>query len=236
MNFSLYHHRKLSDIISIPKGLPELMADITKQVIKYQPQNLEEFLAEYLDALVQTREFLHIAETTVDDILINSLQIKELMRKTNMSLEQANQCCIVIRNEFSKHLSHIQNIESIKEFDVVKRLICECNLSVAQARRVSKIIEVSWHFFYHQNKTSLLNNNLHESRMKIEANDIAIKIQSPRDVEAEEAAIKIQSWFRELKTKEKDREEFKLMQKSAVMIQALSRGYIQRKKLNMPKK
>ena len=72
--------------------------------------------------------------------------------------------------------------------------------------------------------------------MKIEANDIAIKIQSPRDVEAEEAAIKIQSWFRELKTKEKDREEFKLMQKSAVMIQALSRGYIQRKKLNMPKK
>ncbi|CAG9803879.1 unnamed protein product [Chironomus riparius] len=230
MNFSLYHHRKLSDIISIPKGLPELMADITKQVIKYQPQNLEEFLAEYLDALVQTREFLHIAETTVDDVLINSLQIKELMRKTNMSLEQANQCCTVIRSEFSKHLSLIQNTKSMKEFDVVKRLIYECNLSIAQARKVSKIIEISWHFFYHQNKTSLLNNNLHELRLKKEANDITIKIQSPSSVEAEEATIKIQSWFRRLKIKEKEREQFKLMQKSATIIQALSRGYIQRKK------
>lgn len=236
MNFSLYHHRKLSDIIVIPKGLPELMADITKQVIKYQPQNLEEFLAEYLDALVQTREFLHIAKNTVDDILINSLQIKELMKKTNMSMEQAKQCCAIIRNEFSKHLSHIQNIESIKEFDVVKRLIDECNLSVDQARKVAKIIEVSWNFFYHQNKTSLLNNSMHESKLKREDNDINIKIQSPSDVEAEEAAIKIQSWFRGLKTMEKERKEFKLMQKSAIMIQALSRGYIQRKKLNMSKK
>ncbi|XP_070493504.1 uncharacterized protein Rsbp15 [Chironomus tepperi] len=236
MNFSLYHHRKLSEIISIPKGLPELMADITKQVIKYQPQNLEEFIAEYLDALVQTREFLHIAETTVDDILINSLQIKELMRKTNMSMEQANQCCTVIRNEFSKHLSNIQNIESIKEFDIVNRLINECNLTVAQARKVSKIIEVSWHFFYHKNKTSMLNNNLQESRLKKEANDISIKIQSPYDVEADEAALKIQSWFRGLKIKEMEREKFKLMEKSATIIQALSRGYIQRKKLSMLKK
>jgi hypothetical protein len=212
------------------------MADITKQVIKYQPQHLEQFLAEYLDTLVQTREFLHIAENTVDDILINSLQIKELMRKTNMSMEQAKHCCTVIRNEFSKHLSNIQNIQSIKEFDVVKRLIDECNLSIDQARKVAKIIEVSWHFFYHQNKTSMLNNSLHESKSKREVEDVSIKIQSPGDVEAEEAAIKIQSWFRGLKTKEKEREEFKLMQKSAIIIQALSRGYIQRKKLNMLKK
>lgn len=239
MNFSLYHHRKLSDIISVPKGLPELMADITKQVIKYQPQNMELFVAEYLDALVKTREFLHIAKTTVDDVLINSLQVKELMKKTNMSKEQANLCCIIIRDEFSKYLSNAQTVESIKEFDVVKRLIFDCQLDISQAKKVAKIIEVSWKFFYQQNKTSMLNNNLHESKLKKEANDITIIIQSPSDSEAEEAeeaAIKIQSWFRGLKIKEMEREELKLMQKSAIKIQALSRGYIQRKKFSMSKK
>lgn len=236
MNFSLYHHRKLSDIISIPKGLPELMADIAKQVIKYQPQNLELFLAEYLDALVKTRECLQIAETTVDDVLINSLQVKELMKKTNMSKEQAYKCSAIIRDEFSKYLSNIKNIESIKEFDIIKRLIDECKLNLSQAKKVSKVIDVSWHFFYQQNKTYMLNNNLQESRLKKEANDITIIIQRPSDTEAEEAAIKIQSWFRGLKIKEMEREKFKLMQKSAIKIQALSRGYIQRKKFSMSKK
>lgn len=219
MNFALHRHRKLTDVISVPKGLPELMSDLAKQVLKFQPENIEEFLANYLDALVQTRELIYIAETTVQDVLANSLEIEELMRKVDLSMPKATQVLEIIKDEFRMQLNKSQDSGFINELDIIKRLINECSLSVKQSKKIAEIIDHSWEFFYNQNKA----NSLSRQNMR---NSIEIKKSQ------EEAAIKIQTWYRNLKNENLEREHFMELEKSAIIIQSKIRAFLNRKKVD----
>lgn len=53
MNFNIQ-----MSLIKFPDGLLELMADMTREVLRHQPENIFEFLADYLDALRITRDKL----------------------------------------------------------------------------------------------------------------------------------------------------------------------------------
>lgn len=43
-------------IYIVPDGLRELMSDISREVIRTQPENVYTYIADYLDALMITRE------------------------------------------------------------------------------------------------------------------------------------------------------------------------------------
>lgn len=53
MNFNIQ-----MSLVKFPDGLLELMADMTREVLRHQPENIFEFLADYLDALCVTRNKL----------------------------------------------------------------------------------------------------------------------------------------------------------------------------------
>lgn len=56
MNFILHKHKCENEIIPLPNGLRELLVDISREVLREQPANLYLFVAEYLDAMLITRE------------------------------------------------------------------------------------------------------------------------------------------------------------------------------------
>ncbi|XP_026741337.1 uncharacterized protein LOC113503512 [Trichoplusia ni] len=74
----LYKTTKMDDMIApqirdncklaLPDGLKELMNDITREVLRYQPDNLYKFIADYLSVLLVTRENLSIAGRLCSEI------------------------------------------------------------------------------------------------------------------------------------------------------------------------
>lgn len=42
--------------IKVPDGLKELMFDISREVLRDQPENINEFIADYLEEMVLKRE------------------------------------------------------------------------------------------------------------------------------------------------------------------------------------
>ncbi|XP_045450420.1 uncharacterized protein LOC123659212 [Melitaea cinxia] len=47
--------------LALPEGLKDLMSDISREVLRAQPQNLNQFIANYLESLLEVREALAIA-------------------------------------------------------------------------------------------------------------------------------------------------------------------------------
>jgi len=56
MNLLLHKHQTNNHVVPLPKGLKELLADITREVLRVQPPNIFEYIADYLDAVLITRE------------------------------------------------------------------------------------------------------------------------------------------------------------------------------------
>ncbi|KAJ8714747.1 hypothetical protein PYW07_002972 [Mythimna separata] len=54
--------------LALPDGLKELMSDITREVLRYQPRDLYKFIADYLSAMLVTRDNLSIAGYLCSDI------------------------------------------------------------------------------------------------------------------------------------------------------------------------
>lgn len=155
MDFMLLGHRKKSLVVPVPDGLKELMADISREVLRSQPENMELFIADYLEAMLLTRELFYVAEQTVEDVIEAGIQIKELLQQCGMSLTQAESAVHVIKEEFRKNIPNIKSGNEgghrMNEIDIITRLVTECELTTLQAKKASLIIESSYQHFYDQN-------------------------------------------------------------------------------------
>lgn len=256
MNFHLHRHRKLTEVLPVPDGLKELMADITREVLRYQPKNIESFIAEYLEAMLLTRELFQVADHTVEDVLDSCQQIMELLQKDGISQEQAEASVNVIKEEFKSHINEMGEDEPLKELNIISRMIRECGLTVEQARKATEIIESAWTHYYQRNKHHLskispdithhdaVKNTLsiyqkprsdgRETKKSAEPEFSGVKMKTsisnwrtPNFQHRERAAINIQKWYRSVKI----RRQFKEMIKAAKVIQAGFKGYQNRKRI-----
>lgn len=155
MNFLLHRHRKLSEVLRVPEGLRELMSDITREVLRFQPRDMEAFIADYLESMLLTRELYQIASQTVEDAVDSSFQIVELLQKDGISEEQAESAVDVIKEEFRSHLAEMDEDEPLKELNIINRLIKECKFTIEQAHKASEVIESAWTHYYQRNKNQV---------------------------------------------------------------------------------
>lgn len=153
MNYLHLQHRKLSEVLSVPDGLRELMADIAREVLRYQPENIEAFIADYLEAMLLTRELYTIANKTIEDVLESSFQIMELLEKSGMTYRNAEAVVDILRQEFENQVDCVTEKNPIKELNIINRLVSECRLSVDQARQASDVIESAWCHYYERNRS-----------------------------------------------------------------------------------
>ena len=58
MDFLLHRQKFRGHILKMPQGLQEIMADISREVLRRQPQDvcIYKFIADYLNSMLQTRE------------------------------------------------------------------------------------------------------------------------------------------------------------------------------------
>jgi hypothetical protein len=101
-------------IYVVPDGLRELMSDISRevapplrphlsrsvQVLRSQPEDIYTFIADYLDALLITRENARVSARFVQYMTEASETIVELLSRAGMSREKADSAAEVIQDAF----------------------------------------------------------------------------------------------------------------------------------------
>lgn len=59
MNYTRQMHGE-SYVYPVPPGLHELVNDISREVLRHQPENIHKFIADYLESLMRIREAMHV--------------------------------------------------------------------------------------------------------------------------------------------------------------------------------
>lgn len=226
MNFHLLHHRKLVEVLSVPNGLQDLMADIAREVLRYQPGNIECFIADYLESMVLTRELMFVADKTIQDILVNSIQVEQLMRNTGIIADVAISVVRVVEQEFRG-----KKFDKISELQIVKKLIDECKLNVEEAQKIAAIIEKSWCHYFNQNlRQSTVNFKVNPNIFEgIAANTINYHLNK-KSTKICETIMPTEDPTDELMDDSKVREQCK-RHESAIIIQKHIRDYKERQKI-----
>ncbi|KAF9419899.1 hypothetical protein HW555_003732 [Spodoptera exigua] len=90
--------------IGLPNGLRELMSDISREVLRYQPRDLYKFITDYLAAMLVTRENLSIAGHICEN-LSNcrcELQLETELRQIGVFEDDIETAKNIIVNYFAK--------------------------------------------------------------------------------------------------------------------------------------
>lgn len=220
----------------IPKGLQDLMADISREVLRNQPVKIYDFIAEYLEAMLITRENIFVGQHVVDYVIDSSLLTSEIIEKMDVELEKAKKAAIVIQRAIRKyHLKRIREIDdnNFSERDVVENLMEECGFTEKEALGAKKIIENAFKHYYYRSVSSE-NKISYSSEVKwnVAAENTLKRYRKsgPLPYEMARAAVSIQAAYKGYYTRKmlKRNEE---LEKSAIKIQALYKGHRTRQML-----
>ncbi|XP_076647147.1 uncharacterized protein LOC143355864 [Halictus rubicundus] len=94
-------------IYKVPEGLRELCADISREVLRAQPENLYGFIAEYVDTLLITRENTKVAVKVVNNILLGSQAILSILYRSGFTLEQIAVAAPRMQRAFREYLDAV---------------------------------------------------------------------------------------------------------------------------------
>ncbi|CAG9791091.1 unnamed protein product [Diatraea saccharalis] len=77
--------------LALPEGLKELMSDISREVLRAQPTNIYDFIANYLSVLLISREHLAIAGHLCDSVCATSCcqELEDELRYLDLEEEKA---------------------------------------------------------------------------------------------------------------------------------------------------
>ncbi|XP_012281676.1 uncharacterized protein LOC105700422 [Orussus abietinus] len=122
-------------IFRVPEGLRELCTDISREVLRSQPQDIYCFIADYVDALLITRENAKVAVRVVNNIIIGSESIVGILYKTGLSLQEIAVAAPKIQKAFRSYLDAI---------DAQSTEICDGRLIEEDSRiSIRNILEVT---------------------------------------------------------------------------------------------
>lgn len=156
MNFLLHQHKAPSNQVQVPAGLRELIGDISREVLREQPTDVIAFIADYLDALLITRENTFVAKRTVDSLLDCTFNIITLMENKGISRAKAEQAATIIQNSFRQHIRLIKDSESkdmaYQENIILQHLMSECDFTPQEALRAAGVIEKAYKRYFFRQK------------------------------------------------------------------------------------
>ncbi|XP_044016511.1 uncharacterized protein LOC122857982 [Aphidius gifuensis] len=83
----MFQEHGAKHVFNIPEGLRELCSDISREVLRSQPDDIYIFIANYVDALLVTRENAKVAVSVVNDITIGSECIVNILQKCGLKMD-----------------------------------------------------------------------------------------------------------------------------------------------------
>ncbi|KAH8394537.1 hypothetical protein KR215_004204 [Drosophila sulfurigaster] len=210
MNYLIQRGKVRQQAIGVPEGLPELLSDITREVLRCQPTKecLCQFIIDYLHSVIVTREKAMVARSILDralrqvDSIISDLCVCDLTKEKSDMMSQVLEDCF--RNFLEKRRCEMRRNKKAIQFadvDMLEELIQKCGFSEEELDKSRPTIESAYKRFVDAYMTAA-----------VDTKGTEILYQYFRD--------------RELKRIEK-----LIRNKAATTIQAAWRGYAVRKTL-----
>ncbi|CAH0588229.1 unnamed protein product [Chrysodeixis includens] len=137
MNELLQKHG-CSNVFSVPNGLRELMSDITREVLRWQPPKLYDFITNYLSALLITREHGILAVKILDDLCDCRPSVSEHLLRVGMEEEDVDIVANIIKTEV-EGLELEKGKEKVKETAILKKILQKVPMDEELSAKVCQV-------------------------------------------------------------------------------------------------
>ncbi|XP_030374691.1 uncharacterized protein LOC115624217 [Scaptodrosophila lebanonensis] len=138
MNYVIQRGKVRQQAINVPEGLPELLSDITREVLRCQPTKecLCQFIIDYLHSVIVTREKAMVAKSILDralikvDSIISDLCICDLSKEKTDIMAQVMEDCF--RNFLEKRRCEMRRgkqLVTFQDLDLLEELLKKCNFT-----------------------------------------------------------------------------------------------------------
>ncbi|XP_063627246.1 uncharacterized protein LOC134798794 [Cydia splendana] len=181
--------------LALPEGLKDLMADISREVLRAQPENLYQFIADYLSSLLVAREHLFIAARVCDDVCTNTYcaDLGDELRALSLSEEDVQKSLEIISGYFSSG--------EVKEGNLLQNLVRETGIDPKALPALQDAVRRA--FLRHQlNKSTQVESSSTDSEMDETSRaakhtlKIYKKVTESPDINYDCVASKIQAAYR----------------------------------------
>ncbi|XP_019886903.2 uncharacterized protein LOC105278505 [Ooceraea biroi] len=153
MNALLQKHQA-RHVYRVPEGLSELCSDIAREVLRSQPRNIYCFVADYVEALLMTRENAKVAVRVVNNILLGSQAIVGILHRSGLSLEQIICAAPRIQAAFRGHYERMLLNESQglvqwqRAATRTLEILRKAGATQAKASRAAILIQATYRGYY----------------------------------------------------------------------------------------
>ncbi|XP_063368224.1 uncharacterized protein LOC134656598 [Cydia amplana] len=197
MNELLQKHG-CANVFTIPEGLKELMADITREVLRAQPEKIFDFIANYLSVLIITREHGIMAVKILDDLCDCRPSVTEHLEALGFPLVQASTIAAIIHEEIEKTEPDEGN-EHVQETQILKKILQRNPIDEDMTAKVCQIARNAYRDYWYRKKllAKTLSKNPEEPWEVAAAHTLEIyKRTNPTFSELNRATQKIQAAYR----------------------------------------
>ncbi|XP_045775893.1 uncharacterized protein LOC123874527 [Maniola jurtina] len=151
MNELLQKHG-CANVFSVPEGLKELMADISREVLRAQPCDINDFIANYLSVLLITREHGVMAVKILNDLCDCRPSVLEHLQQLGMDSTQAQALADIIKEEIEGSEEE-QGKETVKEYLIVKKILSRQPLDEVMTAKVCQVARNAYRDYWYRKKT-----------------------------------------------------------------------------------
>ncbi|KAH8419051.1 hypothetical protein KR222_002100 [Zaprionus bogoriensis] len=156
MNYLIQRGKVRQQAINVPDGLPELLSDITREVLRCQPTKecLCQFIIDYLHSVIVTREKAMVAKSILNralrnvDGIISDLCVCDLGKEKSEMMANVMEECF--RNFLEKRRCEMRRGKEMVNFadiDMLEELIKKCGFSEDELDRSRPAIENAYQRF-----------------------------------------------------------------------------------------
>ncbi|KAH8360004.1 hypothetical protein KR093_010064 [Drosophila rubida] len=156
MNYLIQRGKVRQQTIGVPDGLPELLSDITREVLRCQPTKdcLCQFIIDYLHSVIVTREKAMVAQSILNralrqvDSIISDLCVCDLTKEKSDMMSQVMEECF--RNFLEKRRCEMRRGKEAIQFadvDMLEELIQKCGFSENELDKSRPTIESAYKRF-----------------------------------------------------------------------------------------
>uniref|UniRef100_A0A1A9WJI4 Uncharacterized protein n=1 Tax=Glossina brevipalpis TaxID=37001 RepID=A0A1A9WJI4_9MUSC len=191
-----------SQVVNVPEGLPEILTDITREVLRCQPtpECICQFIIDYLHSVIVTREKARVAKGIIDRALMKVDEIIADLCICDIPKEKSEQMTLAMEECFKRFLAKRRcekdrqsEVLKFKEIDVLDEIIRKCKFSEEELKKSRPTIEEAYtkfmDFYLHTNEDEEATEALYQHFRDRE-------LQRQIEKEKNEAAVKIQAYFR----------------------------------------
>ncbi|XP_034663406.1 cilia- and flagella-associated protein 91 [Drosophila subobscura] len=138
MNYLIQAGKVRQQAITCPEGLPEILADITREVLRCQPTKecLCQFIIDYLHSVIVTREKALVARSILDrslrqvETIISDLCVCDLTKEKSDMMGQVLEDCF--RNFLERRRCEMRRGKetiNLEDIDIFEELLEKCKFS-----------------------------------------------------------------------------------------------------------